>query len=214
MSRNGKPYDNAKAESFMKNAEVGRRLSRSDRGARWHQPFPGADLEPEAAALGAGVSFARRIRVLAASRAGRRSEAARNSFGKSGVCTSFLRHKEIYRPMDSRNMPRRLAHDRPRPPRYDEFPAGYSSARCAPAAPASASPAKVHFAGIGTASTIELQRTVNCLLTPWLTQGDNPGVPIDTLPTERKSTSGLRCSRARLCTVGHKNKSVNRVTAP
>jgi hypothetical protein len=87
---------------------------------------------------------------------------------------SFFRHGEIYRPMDSRNVPGRSWHDRPRPHRYDEFPAGYSSAGCAPAEPASASPAETHLAGIGSGSTIELQRTVNRLLTPCLTQGDNP----------------------------------------
>ena len=87
---------------------------------------------------------------------------------------SFFRHGEIYRPMDSRNVPGRPWHDRPRPHRFDEFPAGYSSAGCAPAEPASASPAEAHLAGIGSSSTIELQRTVNRLLTPCLTQGDNP----------------------------------------
>ena len=61
---------------------------------------------------------------------------------------SFFRHEEIYRPMDNRNVPGRPWHHRPRPPRYDEFPAGYSSAGCAPAEPASASPAEAH-AGIG-----------------------------------------------------------------
>jgi hypothetical protein len=87
---------------------------------------------------------------------------------------SFFRHEEIYRPMDSKNVPGRSWHDRPRPHRYDEFPAGYSSAGCAPAEPVSASPAEAHLAGIGPGSTIELQRTVNRLLTPCLTQGDNP----------------------------------------
>ena len=87
---------------------------------------------------------------------------------------SFFRHEEIYRPMDVGNVPGRPAHDRPRPHRYDEFPAGYSSAGCAPAEPASASPAEAHLAGFGPSSTIELQRTANRLLTPCLTQGDKP----------------------------------------
>src|ERR1035437_10973326 len=65
-------------------------------------------------------------------------------------------------------------HDRPRPHQYDEFPAGYSSACCAPAEPASASPAEAHLAGFRSCSTIDLQRTVSRLLTPCLTQGDNP----------------------------------------
>ena len=92
---------------------------------------------------------------------------------------SFFRHGEIYRPMDNRNVPGRSWHDRPRPHRYDEFPAGYSSAGCAPAEPASASPAEAHLAGIGPGSTIELQRTAKRLLTPCLTQGDNPKTSIE-----------------------------------
>jgi len=87
---------------------------------------------------------------------------------------SFFRHGEIYRPMNHRNEPGRSWHDRLRPHRYDEFPTGYSSAGCAPAEPASASPAEAHLAGFGSISTIELQRTVESLLTPCLTQGDNP----------------------------------------
>jgi hypothetical protein len=90
---------------------------------------------------------------------------------------SFFRHEEIYRPMDVRIVPGRPAHDRPRPHRYDEFPAGYSSAGCAPAEPASASPAEAHLAGIGPGSTIDLQRTANRLLTPCLTQGDSLILP-------------------------------------
>ena len=94
---------------------------------------------------------------------------------------SFFRHGEIYRPMESRIVPGRSWHDRPRPHRYDEFPAGYSSAGCAPAEPASASPAEAHLAGFGSSSTIDLQRTVNRLLTPCLTQGDNPTISLDCL---------------------------------
>jgi hypothetical protein len=98
---------------------------------------------------------------------------------------SFFRHEEIYRPMDSRNVPGRSWYDRPRPHRFDEFPAGYSSAGCAPAEPASASPAEAHLAGIGSRSTIELQRTGNRLLTPCLTQGDNPTFAFQTLSSPR-----------------------------
>ena len=86
---------------------------------------------------------------------------------------SFFRQEEIYRPMDSKNVPGRPWHNRPRHHRYDEFPAGYSSAGCAPAEPASASPAEARLAGFGSGCTIKLQRTANCLLTPCLTQGDN-----------------------------------------
>ena len=91
---------------------------------------------------------------------------------------SFFRHGEIYRPMDRQNVPGRSCHDRPRPHRYDEFPASYSSAGCAPAEPASASPAEAHLAGFGSSCTIEFQRTVNRLLTACLTQGDNPTLQV------------------------------------
>ena len=46
---------------------------------------------------------------------------------------SFLRHEEIYPPMEAR-LCRAPAH------RWDEFPTGYSLAGCSPAEPASASP--------------------------------------------------------------------------
>ena len=82
---------------------------------------------------------------------------------------SFLRHGEIYRPMKVRERP---AYDRPRAHRYDEFPAGYSLAGCAPAEPASASPAGRHRAAVRFGSTIKMQRAANHLLTACLTQGD------------------------------------------
>jgi hypothetical protein len=47
---------------------------------------------------------------------------------------SFFRHEELYRPMSA--MPGRHGPDRPRPHRFDEFPAGYSLAGCTPAGPA------------------------------------------------------------------------------
>ena len=87
---------------------------------------------------------------------------------------SFFRHEEIYRPMDSRNVLGRPWHDRPRPHRFDEFPAGYSLAGCAPAEPASASPARAHRAVSRSGSTIEKQRTAGSVLTACLTQRDNP----------------------------------------
>ena len=57
---------------------------------------------------------------------------------------SFSRHEEIYRPMATANRLGRPLHGRPSAHRYDEFPAGYSLAGCAPAEPASASPAGAH----------------------------------------------------------------------
>jgi len=80
---------------------------------------------------------------------------------------SFPRHGEIYRPIIEPGQPRM---DRPSLHRYDEFPAGYSLAGCAPAEPASASPAGSQVATDGMGKTIEKQQTVkkclNCLSQP------------------------------------------------
>src|SRR5215467_4938448 len=86
---------------------------------------------------------------------------------------SFLRYGEIYH-FDEGAIPldRALAH------RNDEFPAGYSLAGCAPAEPASASPAGSHFASKRLRSTIQFQRTANSVLTVCLTPGDNPTIEL------------------------------------
>ena len=88
---------------------------------------------------------------------------------------SFLRHGEIYRPISSRGgKPEQSWLDCPSAHQYDEFPAGYSLAGCAPTEPASASPAGVHRAAGRNGSTIEKQRTARSVLTACLSQGDNP----------------------------------------
>ena len=75
---------------------------------------------------------------------------------------SFLRHGEIYRPISScGSKPEQPGLDCPGAHRTDEFPAGYSLAGCAPAEPASASPAGVHRAAGRSGSTIEKQPTAN-----------------------------------------------------
>ena len=90
---------------------------------------------------------------------------------------SFFRHGEIYRPMSgSGNLLGQPVDDCPQPHRYYEFPAGYSSAGCAPAEPTSALPAEAHRAVSRSGSTIEKQRTARSALTACLTQGDNPKV--------------------------------------
>ena len=88
---------------------------------------------------------------------------------------SFLRHGEIYRPMgSSATKPGQRWLHCPGPHRHDEFPAGYSSASCAPAELASALPAEAHRETGRSGSTIEKQRTANSVLTVCLSQGDNP----------------------------------------
>ena len=82
---------------------------------------------------------------------------------------SFLRHEEIY-PFDEGVIPQ----DHALPHRTDEFPAGYSSAGCTPAVPASASPAGSHLARQRLRCTIEFQRTAGSVLTVCLSPGDHP----------------------------------------
>src|SRR3954471_24139284 len=73
-----------------------------------------------------------------------------------------------------------LFHDRERPirrplaHRLDEFPAGYSSADCAPAGSASASPTVDHSALQLSCRSILFHRTANSVLTVCLTPGDHP----------------------------------------
>jgi hypothetical protein len=86
---------------------------------------------------------------------------------------SFPRHEEIYRPIQRANTLGRPTGGHPSAHRYDEFPAGYSLAGCAPAEPASASPAGAHGAAQTRGSTMEKQRTANTLLTVCLTERDN-----------------------------------------
>jgi hypothetical protein len=87
---------------------------------------------------------------------------------------SFSRHGEIYRPMATANRLGRPGCGHPSAHRYDEFPAGYSLAGCAPAEPASALPAGAHRAAEVVGSTMQKQRMANRLLSVCLTQGDNP----------------------------------------
>ena len=75
---------------------------------------------------------------------------------------SFSRHGEIYRPMVKPGQP---TVDHPSLHRYDEFPAGYSLAGCAPAEPASASPAETQLATEEMSRTTGKQRMAESVLT-------------------------------------------------
>src|SRR6185437_2841138 len=79
---------------------------------------------------------------------------------------SFFRHPEIF-PSDrgATLSGCALAH------RLDEFPAGYSSAGCSPAEPASASPTGHHFAVRVLRRTMIFQPTACCRLTGCLSRG-------------------------------------------
>ena len=79
---------------------------------------------------------------------------------------SFPRHPEIYPPMEAQtNAVGAPAH------RLDEFPAGYSLAGCAPAEPASASPAGNQYALQSSCRSRIFQRTANSVLTVCVSQG-------------------------------------------
>ena len=79
---------------------------------------------------------------------------------------SFLRHQEIF-PSDegATHSGYALAH------RLDEFPAGYSSAGCAPAGPASASPARYEYALQSSCRSRIFHPTANSVLTVCLSSG-------------------------------------------
>ena len=66
--------------------------------------------------------------------------------------------------------------------RRDEFPTGYSLAGCAPAEPASASPADQHLARNQSRRTMTFQRTAICSLTGCL----RPGVHRNTMQRPRR----------------------------
>jgi hypothetical protein len=86
---------------------------------------------------------------------------------------SLFRHREIYRSDVSRLVRERRTR-RPRPHRLDEFPAGYSSAGCSPAEPASASPAVDHSALQSSCRSSVFHRTANSVLTVCLSPGARP----------------------------------------
>jgi hypothetical protein len=79
---------------------------------------------------------------------------------------SFLRHREIF-PSDGGASPAANAPAH----RLDEFPAGYSSAGCSPAWPASASPTGHQYAVMLSCRSRSLHRTANLVLTVCVSRG-------------------------------------------
>src|SRR5271169_5896147 len=131
---------------------VPHRISRLGPGALAYWRVPGSHLQSKATALSARLLPTGRVRARPASQKGRRFAAA--------YWMSFLRHQEIF-PSDGGAC---FAADAPAH-RLDEFPAGYSLAGCAPAEPASASPAGHHFAVKSSCRSRIIQRTANSVLT-------------------------------------------------
>ena len=155
------------------------RIPRSERGPRLDRRISGEGLQPETPSL--------RARLLAAGGVRGQPGGPKPTGGRCAAAffMSFLRHREIY-PSDGGA----AAQDHAPAHRLDEFPAGYSSAGCAPAEPASASPAGNQYALKSSCRSSILQRTANSVLTVCLTPGDHRMqtpmafgmLPLETLP--------------------------------
>ena len=138
---------------------LSQRIPRSGRGARSIREFLEKVYNQKAAALGARLSAAGRVRsAICTPTKGCRCAAA--------FCMSFLRHREIF-PSDGGAS---LAASAPAH-RLDEFPAGYSLAGCSPALPASASPTASEYALKSSCRSITFHRTANSVLTVCVSPG-------------------------------------------
>src|SRR5262252_4324268 len=136
MSRPANPYDNASCESFIKT------LKREEIYATEYR-----DLEHLRANIEEFIErYYNRCRLHSALGYQSPEEFEHGDGGDSaGATMSFFRHAEIYR-SDARRWKRRKPTAVGSPAhRLDESPAGYSSAGCSPAEPASASPAECKF---------------------------------------------------------------------
>ena len=167
MSRKGNPWDNAACESFMKTLKYEEVLRNEYR-----------DLAEARASIG---QFLEKIynqkRLHSALGYLPPAEFERNLQAQQGCrCAaasfmSFPRHLEIYRPMWP-SLAKLGATTAAAPThRLDEFPAGYSLAGCAPAEPASASPAGYEFAVQSFCRSRIFQRTANSVLTVCVSPG-------------------------------------------
>ncbi len=137
MSRPANPYDNASCESFMKT------LKREEIHANEYRDL---DHLRENVALFI-EDYYNRVRLHSA--LGYRTPAefeqtATPGAGTQGATMSFFRHQEIFQSDVGLKTEREPAETGSPDHRLDESPAGYSSAGCSPAEPASASPAEDH----------------------------------------------------------------------
>ncbi len=137
MSRPANPYDNASCESFIKT------LKREEIYANDYQ-----DLDHLRANIEDFIErYYNRCRLHSA--LGYRppeefERAARTETACAGATMSFFRHEEIYRSDGKRLMNGKPTEVGSPDHRFDESPAGYSSAGWSPPEPASASPAEDH----------------------------------------------------------------------
>jgi putative transposase len=140
MSRPANPYDNASCESFIKT------LKREEIYANLYR-----DLDHLRANIAEFIDhYYNRVR-LHSSLGYLPPEGFEQSLAPSatsqGATMSFFRHQEIYQSDGESTGKGEPAETGPPEHRLDESPAGYSSAGCSPAEPASASPAEDHCGG-------------------------------------------------------------------
>jgi putative transposase len=140
MSRPANPYDNASCESFMKT------LKREEIYANEYR-----DMEHLRENIAAFIdSYYNRVRLHSAL-GYKPPEEFEQSVApgptSQGATLSFFRHEEIYRSDVGSKTEGEPAETGSPDHRLDESPAGYSSAGCSPALPASASPAEDHCGG-------------------------------------------------------------------
>jgi putative transposase len=139
MSRPANPYDNASCESFMKT------LKREEINANRYR-----DLEDLLQNVAAFIEdYYNRVRLHSALdyRPPEEFEQATSASAEArGASMSFFRHAEIYRSDRAGASKGKAVWEAASPDhRSDESPAGYSSAGCSPAEPASTSPAVNQF---------------------------------------------------------------------
>jgi transposase InsO family protein len=132
MSRPANPYDNASCESFLKT------LKREEIYANEYR-----DLDHLRANIEEFIErYYNRCRLHSALgyRSPEEFEAAHSTDSSAGPSMSFFRHREIYRSDGCKENGEPAVANSP-DHRFDESPAGYSSAGWSPPEPASASPA-------------------------------------------------------------------------
>ena len=134
MSRPANPYDNASCESFIKT------LKREEIYATEYRDLN--HLRENLEEFLERYYNRRRLHSALGYRSPEEFEAVAvpDTF-VAGATMSFFRHEEIYRPDGTNPLTRSGPKTAPQTIGFDESPAGYSSAGCSPAEPASASPA-------------------------------------------------------------------------
>jgi transposase InsO family protein len=143
MSRPANPYDNASCESFMKTLKreeiYANQYRDLEHSADQHRGVHRSLLQPRAAALRARLPTAGGVRAIrrALGDVARCDHEFFQAYGDLSIRCSMQGGKE---PAQTGSPDHRL----------DESPAGYSSAGCSPAEPASASPAEDYSARKGT----------------------------------------------------------------